>query len=183
MPIRGGKRRLRGETQACSIQGLVNRNLTRTHTWRGIRFAPPHALTQPAHPPPLPRASLFFLIPAAPLFPAAGANGPVPLGATTHIVTFSSHPPAPLSQVQHPCPRAQIQVGHLQKPSGQAPQDHPSPSPPCSPAHEPPGPSANSCSRRWPLRPAELTPALTALGPRSRTPGAAPKPLTHAPAS
>lgn len=32
---------------------------------------------------------------------------------------------------------AQIQVGHLQKPSGQAPQDHPIPTPPCSPAHKP----------------------------------------------
>ena len=64
---------------------------------------PPHHPTH-THTPLLPRARPSFLTPAARLFPAAGAHGPVPLGVAAHTVTSSSHPPAPLSEAQHPYP-------------------------------------------------------------------------------
>lgn len=94
--------------------GLVNRSLTRTHTWGWIRFAPhPHS----SHTPLLLRASLFFLTPAALCSPAVGANGLVPLGVTTHILR---------SQPTHPHPPLPWRLGacaHLDTDAGCAPAE------------------------------------------------------------
>ena len=115
--------------------------------------------------------------------PTAGANGPVPLGVTTHTAMFSPHPPAPLGD--------QSTWAHLGKglgwaaadPSQQAPQDQPQPLPVPLTCLRGLG-SLQELLQLWcPLRPAELTPAPTAPGSRSFAPGAACKPLTHAPAS
>lgn len=106
----------------------------------------------------------------------------MPLGVTTHILPFSPHPPAPPWRSGALVPWARILAGHCRNPQDKCRRTTPSPPKPCSPAHEPRGPSASSCSYKCPLPPAELTPALTAPkswlpnpGGSSQTPDSCPR--------
>lgn len=167
--------------ESVGSKGLVNGSLTRIHTWRGIRSPPPRH-HQP-HIPLAPCARLFFLTPAAPL-PSCRCQWACALrGNNTHPTLLIPPTCTPL-EVGRLCPPwHRFRLGTCRNPQNRCLRTTPSPFQPCSPAHEPRGPSANSRSHGYPLPPAELTPALTAPSPGSQTPGAAPKPLTHAPAS
>lgn len=160
-------------------KGLVNRSLIGTHTWRGIRLAPSNT----SHTDLCCHVPVSFSQHCTLALPSWRCQRARALRGNNIHPTILIPPTSTPLEVWCLGPLGTDSGWALQKPSRQVLQDHPpTPPQPCSPAHEPWGPSASSCSYRCPLPPAELTPALTAPkswlpnpGGSSQTPDSCPR--------
>lgn len=138
--------------ESVGSEGLVNGSLTRTPHQEGDQICPRRTHTHtPATRTSAATCTPLFSNTAAQLSPAAGANGPVPLGVTTHMVMFSRHPPASPLEVGHPCLLGhRFRLGTCRNPSTGA----------TGPPPAPPGPTHLFTSLGFPGQPPAAAGAL-----------------------